>query len=270
MKSITTRPPRSRRRSWRATSSAASRLVWNAVSSMSPPLVARAELTSIAVSASVWSMTSAPPEGRRTVRSYAFSICDSIWKRLKSGVSSVYCLSLRRLCGITCCTNSRRLVVHLVGVDEDLADVGAHVVAQGADDQARFLVDQEGRGLAQRGFGDRLPDLQQVVEVPLQFFGVAADAGGADDHAHVVGDLQLVHRFLERGAVVALDAARDAAGGRRVRHQHHVAAGQRDERGQGRALVAAFFLVDLDDDFLAFAQEFACRPALFGSTPAWK
>ena len=61
---------------------------------------------------------------------------------------------------------------------------------------------------------------------------------------------------LQRGAVVAFDAARDAAGGRRVRHQHHVAAGQRDERGQGGALVAALVLVDLDDDFLAFAQEF--------------
>ena len=43
MKSITIRPPRSRRRIWRATSSAASRLVRVAVSSMSPPLMARAE-----------------------------------------------------------------------------------------------------------------------------------------------------------------------------------------------------------------------------------
>ena len=42
MKSITTRPPKSRRRNWRATSSAASRLVLNAVSSMSEPRVARA------------------------------------------------------------------------------------------------------------------------------------------------------------------------------------------------------------------------------------
>jgi hypothetical protein len=32
-------------------------------------LVARAEFTSMAVSASVWSITSAPPDGRRTVRS---------------------------------------------------------------------------------------------------------------------------------------------------------------------------------------------------------
>ena len=149
------------------------------------------------------------------------------------------------------------LGVHLRGVDQDLANVGAHVVAQGAGDQARLLVDQERRWLAQRGVADRLPDAQQVVQVPLQLFGVAADAGGADDHAHVVGDGQRVHRLLQLGAVVALDPARDAAGGGRVRHQHHVAASQRDERGQGGALVAALFLLHLDHDFLALAQQLA-------------
>ena len=148
------------------------------------------------------------------------------------------------------------LVVHFLGIDQDLADVGAQVVAQGADDQARFLVDQERGRLGQRGVGDRLPDLQQVIEVPLQFVGGAADAGGADDHAHFLGNGQRVHRFLQGGAVVTLDPARHAAGGGRVGHQHHVAAGQGDERGQGGALVAAFFLFDLHDHFLAFAQEF--------------
>ena len=79
MKSMTTRPPMSRSRSWRATSSAASRLVLWAVSSMSLPLVARAELMSIATSASVWSITREPPDGRRTSRRNADSIWDSIW-----------------------------------------------------------------------------------------------------------------------------------------------------------------------------------------------
>ena len=68
MKSMTMRPPRSRSRIWRATSSAASMLVRNAVSSMSEPRVARAEFTSMATSASVWSMTMAPPEGSGTTR----------------------------------------------------------------------------------------------------------------------------------------------------------------------------------------------------------
>ena len=147
-------------------------------------------------------------------------------------------------------------LVHLLAVDEDFADVIAQVVTQGADHQARFLVDQERTRLAQRGVGDGAPDLQQVVEVPLQLFGIAADAGGADDDAHAVRDIQDVHGFLQRGAVVAFNAARDATGARAVRHQHHVAAGQRDVGGQGGALVAALFLVHLHDDFLAFAQEF--------------
>ena len=48
----------------------------------------------------------------------------------------------------------------------------AQVVAQGADDRLAFLVDQERRRAAFGGLCDRLPDVQQVVEVPLQFFGV--------------------------------------------------------------------------------------------------
>ena len=88
MKSMTISPPKSRKRIWRATSSAASRLVRVAVSSMSPPLMERAELTSTETKASVWSITMAPPDGKVTVRAYADSIWCSIWKRLNSGVSS--------------------------------------------------------------------------------------------------------------------------------------------------------------------------------------
>ena len=79
MKSITISPPMSRRRSCRAISSAASRLVLRAVASMSPPRVARAELMSIETSASVWSMTRLPPEGSVTLCEYADSIWLSIW-----------------------------------------------------------------------------------------------------------------------------------------------------------------------------------------------
>ena len=57
MKSMTISPARSRSLSWRAISSAASRLVLSAVSSIVRSLVARPELTSIATSASVGLMT---------------------------------------------------------------------------------------------------------------------------------------------------------------------------------------------------------------------
>ena len=78
IKSITTRPPISRKRNWRAISSAASRFVCTAVSSISPPLVAREELMSILIKASVTSITIEPPEGSLTSRSNAVSIWPSI------------------------------------------------------------------------------------------------------------------------------------------------------------------------------------------------
>ncbi len=57
MKSMTISPARSRSRSWRAASSAASMLVLSAVASMLRSRVALPELTSTATSASVWLIT---------------------------------------------------------------------------------------------------------------------------------------------------------------------------------------------------------------------
>ena len=106
MKSITIRPPRSRRRNWRATSSAASRLVCSAVSSMLPRRVARAELMSIVVSASVWSMTMAPPDGSETLRSNTFSIWLSTCMSLNSGAVPSYSDSFLESCGAISRKNS--------------------------------------------------------------------------------------------------------------------------------------------------------------------
>ena len=52
-------------------------------------------------------------------------------------------------------------------VDQHFADVLAQVVADGADDDVGFLIDQERRGAALRGFLDRGPQLDQVVQVEL-------------------------------------------------------------------------------------------------------
>ena len=159
-----------------------------------------------------------------------------------------------------------RIVVQLGAVDQDFADVVAQVVAQGADDELGFLVDQERGRAAHARFGNRLPHLQQVIQIPLQFFRVTADAGGADDQAHFVGQGEFVEFFFQVGAVIALDAARHAAGARIVRHQHEVAAGERDERGQRGAFVAAFFLFDLNQQFLAFLEQFADTRAIVVDT----
>ncbi len=180
------------------------------------------------------------------------------------------------------------LLVDVVRVDQDLADRRAVVVADGADHEVRFLEDQERRRvhalvllpvgaarlggearlflagvvrvidlvLEQRsgGFFDRLPECQQVVQVPLQFLDLAADPGGARDDAHALRQVERVDGLAQFLPVLALDPARYAAAARVVGHQHQVAARQRDEGGQSGALVAALLLFDLDDQLLAFGD----------------
>ena len=82
----------------------------------------------------------------------------------------------------------------------------------------------------------------------------AADAGGASDDAHPLRDAELVHRLAQLVAILALDAARDAAAPRVVRHQDEIAAGEADEGRQRGALVAALVLFDLNDDLGAFGD----------------
>ena len=144
--------------------------------------------------------------------------------------------------------------VHAFGVDQDFADVLAEVVAHGADDHVAFLVNQE-RSLALTGrLGNGFPELHQVVEVPLELFGGTADAGSTHNDAHRLGHLDAVHGFFQLGPLFTFDAAGNAAGTGVVRHQHQVATGQGDEGGQGCALVATLFFIDLYDDFLAFGD----------------
>ena len=150
-------------------------------------------------------------------------------------------------------------------VDQYFADVLAQVVADGADDDVAFLVDQERRGAVQGRFLDGGPQLQQVVQVPLHFFAAAAQAGGAHDQAHVARYGQAVQGFAQFVALFAFDAARDATGARVVGHQYQVAAGQADEGGEGGTFVATLFLLDLNDDFLPFAEHFLdVHPAFRG------
>jgi hypothetical protein len=144
-----------------------------------------------------------------------------------------------------------RLIVDVVGVDQDLADVGGEVVADRPDDERALLVDQECALAGLGGAVDGGPELEHVVQVPLQLGRGAADAGGAGDQAHALGVFELVEVFLQLLAILALDPARDAAAARVVRHQHQVAAGQRDEGREGGALVAALFLLDLNQEVVA-------------------
>ena len=149
-----------------------------------------------------------------------------------------------------------RLLVHVVSVDQDFADVGLEVIADGTNHQAGFLINQEGAGLRFGSTIDRVPQLQQVVEIPLQFFSIAADACRAGDQTHATGHVQLIHDLAKFLAIFTFDATRNTAATGIVRHQHQIAASQRDVSRQRRALVAALFLFNLNNDFLANLQGF--------------
>ena len=85
------------------------------------------------------------------------------------------------------------LLIDVVSVDQDLADVGLKVIADGANDQAAFLIDEEGAALALGSTFDRAPQLHQIAQVPAEFFGVATDGSGAGDQAHALRYVELVH-----------------------------------------------------------------------------
>ena len=122
--------------------------------------------------------------------------------------------------------------VSVVIVDDHFADILAQVVADSTDDYVALL-EQEVRRFGLLGFADyRIPEFDQVVEVPLQLFGGAADTGGADNHAHPFGDVEAAHCVAQITALFAFNAPRDTTSARVVGHQHHVAAGQTNIGGE--------------------------------------
>ena len=140
-------------------------------------------------------------------------------------------------------------------VDQHFTDVLAQVVADCAQDDVVLLIDEFWSAFLLVGLLDCLPELQQVVEVPLHLLGASTYPDGAHDDAHALGDVELTERISELISVVAFDAAGDAARPGVVGHQDEIPAGEADEGRQGSAFGAAFFLVDLDQDFLFFAHQ---------------
>ena len=146
------------------------------------------------------------------------------------------------------------LLVDVIGVDEYLANIWMEVVTNGSDDEARFLVDQVGTGLKVAGVVHCLPELKQIVQVPLQFADRATNARRTGNHAHAGGQLQLVHNLFEFLAILALNSARHAPAPGVVGHEHEVAASKRDVGGEGRPLVAALFLFNLNQKLSALSD----------------
>ncbi len=150
-------------------------------------------------------------------------------------------------------------------VNQNLANVLAQVVANGAQHDIVFLVKQGRGGLFVRCLTNGFPKLQQVVQIPLELLGTTPHASCADNNAHALGNVQVAHRSAQLVAIFALNASADAAGARIVGHQHHVPSGQADECGQRGALGATLFLVDLDHDLRALGDQLLdVQPGHFG------
>ena len=147
-----------------------------------------------------------------------------------------------------------RLFVNFVGIDQNFADFGVVIIANGANHQTTFLQDQERSALRARRAFNRAPQLQQISQIPLQFFVVATNTCGARNQAHAARDFQLSQQILEFLTFFTFDTARHATTTRIVRHQHQITTGQADISGQGRALIAAFVFFHLNDDFHALTQ----------------
>ncbi len=139
----------------------------------------------------------------------------------------------------------------------DLVDLLVVEVAQRALDQRAFLVDQGRRLRLQGQIAHGLPHPDQIFEVALDLGLGAGGAGSAQDDAHALGHVEILHHFLQPRAVLRRsDLAADAAAARGVGHQHRITSGERQIGGQRRALVAALFLDDLHQHHLAALDDF--------------
>lgn len=113
-------------------------------------------------------------------------------------------------------------------------------------------------------FFDCVLQLQQVVEVLLQFFGVVVEVGGVYDQVYVGWCVEVVQGFVQFVVFFVFDMVGDVVGVWVVWYQYQVMVGQVDEGGQGGVFVVVFFFFDLDDDFLVFVQDFFDVDLVFG------
>ncbi len=74
-------------------------------------------------------------------------------------------------------------------IDQQFTDIRREIITNRPNNQAGFLINQKRARLPLGRAINRAPQLQQVVQIPLQFFNVTADAGGTADQAHAGGDI---------------------------------------------------------------------------------
>ena len=139
-------------------------------------------------------------------------------------------------------------------VHQDGGNVRGQIVPDGAGDEVQVPVKEAGRLLCRRGLVQVFPLLQEKLQVLGQILVFGLLAGGADDETHLRGQADLLGQLLQAGPLIfSFNLAGDPQVGL-PGQEHHITAGQGDVGAEIGPLGAGLFLVDLDDDLLAFAQ----------------
>ncbi len=145
-----------------------------------------------------------------------------------------------------------RLAIRRLAVDKHLFNVLVVKVADRAFDQIALLMNEARRHRLKGPLANRLPQAQEIFVVPFDLRLGALCAGGAHDQPHALGHLHFLGDLPQAFAVRRVgDFAADAAAAGGVGHEHAVPSGEGQIRGQRRALIAAFFFHDLDEQDLA-------------------
>ncbi len=79
-----------------------------------------------------------------------------------------------------------RIFKYLGVIDQNLPNIIAKMIPKGSNEQVTFLVDQERSGPINCRLFNGSPQLQEVIEVPLKFFGFPPNSGGANDNSDIV------------------------------------------------------------------------------------
>ena len=146
------------------------------------------------------------------------------------------------------------LLIHIRIIDEDLVHVLAEIVTDCADNDVAFLVDEKrSRPLVHRCL-DRAPQLEQVVEIPLQFFLRLSDSRRTHDKPHTYRNFEGAQRLAQLCSILALDASRDPARPWIVGHEDEITSGKAWKSGKRGSLLAALLLLHLHEKLQPFRK----------------
>ncbi len=137
-------------------------------------------------------------------------------------------------------------------INQEFANIASEVIAYRSQNDAVFLIQKRRCALAFSCSVNRLPELREIVEVPAHLIFATSHTRGAHDNTHTVWNFECRKCCSQCVSIFAFDASRDSPSSGIVWHQHHVSTGETDKGREGGAFIAALFLLDLYENFLAF------------------